>query len=233
VERTRCFITLPAIGLPLLLALSLIAAPLHGSPLVSNLQPGDQWNIEILLESQRIAPVPAQPNKKSKSSIAKGTPIEKNLLGKDFREQAILKSDGSEASRRVLTDSFVIAKVDESGIFALDTLNDEMPGGRPVWNRLTEFSWITVQNRMNRQLVDGIECHIHAEFEDGNSNLPARLAAISTVDGKPLRLETPYEIRRYVWSRVPTPEMPAGAQDALRDFLQEMKRQIQRHNVPR
>jgi hypothetical protein len=231
--RARLSASLSKIAFILLSVFLILANPVSAAPILSTPKPGDQWTIEILPEADRTATPSADSKKRPKAPATKGTPVERNRLGKDFREQATLNPDGSEAALRVITGSLVIAKVDESEKFALDTLHDEMPGGRPVWNRLTEFSWVGTENRKGRMIVDGVECHIHAEFEEGKSERPIHLAAISVEDGKPLRLESPYEIRRYVWSRGTPSPMPAAALEVLQEFLAEMKRQIQRHNVPR
>lgn len=225
--------TIPAATLLLLVGFLLTTMPLHATSIISAPKPGDQWIIEILPESARTPLPSAEPKKRPQNPTEKGTSAERNRMGSDFREQATLEPDGSAGSLRVLTGSYVIAKVEGSEKFALDTLNDDMPGGRPVWNRLSEFSWVGIENRKGVVKVDGVDCHIHVQFEDGKPDRPVLLAAISSTDGRPLRLETPDEIRRYVWSHGSPFAMPSGALEALQEFLQEMKRQIQRHNVPR
>jgi hypothetical protein len=232
-ERARHIVSLPPIGLILLSALFLLAIPVQGAPLVSNPNPGDQWTIERLPESDRTPLPDTEQKTRPKEKPAKGTPLERNRLGNDFREQAALDPDGNILSLRILTGEFVIERLEGGKDFAIDTLSHTMPGGRPVWNRPTEFQWVNGKNLRGYASVDGVECRIHMERPEDSPKRPPRLAAISTADGKPIRLETPTEIRRYVWDRATIPQMPDQARRVLEEFRLEAKRQIQRHNVPR
>jgi len=197
------------------------------------LQPGDSWTVELLPESARILDLDGEVSIPSDPvQSPSGTPTEQNRMGRDFREIRTGGQGGVPARLLLLTSDFYLEEVDAPAGFVMDTLHEEMPGGRMIWNRLTEFAWVSPQNLVGRIVLDGVECEIHAEFEDDNERL-IHLAAISVEDGRPLRLESRGEVRRYVWSRGPAATMPAAALAVLEEYRVQIQRQIQRHNVPR
>jgi hypothetical protein len=217
----------------LFLLTATLSMPLHATPLVSPPKPGDEWMIEALPESSRTRLVDGEAKKPLREPNAKGIPLEKNRQASEFREQAALDSEGNVISLKFLTGEFVIERLGDEKHYAIDTLSHTMPGGRPAWNRLNEFQWVSGKNLRGYSTIDGMECRIHSEEPGESQRKSPRLAAISTADGKPIRLETLNGVFRYIWNQTNPPVMPAPAKEELEKFRLEAKRQIQRHNVPR
>jgi len=206
-------------------------------PLVGGLQAGDAWEVEVLAESART-PVPGEP------SAGRPTPkqpdevlgiIEKNVMGRDFREQTVFPV-GKETPvwRRWAKGGYIFYAVEGIETFEMDVPGEMARGGPIAANRLAEFDWVAPEWQKGTAFVDGAECLIYARPEtDAGPGAKPVVAAIGVTDLRPRRLEDSVAVRRYRWRRETPPAFPAGAAAALATHEQELQRQVQRHNVPR
>lgn len=203
---------------------------------VRRLAPGTAWIVEDLPTGSSILA-----KEKSPTQI-EGKTVEKNLVGKGYRRQEILKSGHWDL--QFITEEFLLTRQGD-GTFDLvesDEIEEShLPRLTPY--TLREFFWIKGLGAVEQRMVDGVPCHIYIADALGNSlelTDEARkriyyVAAIGQSDGFPRRLETPSRSLRYVpQPRVAQPEaLPAAAQAAIDAYREKLRKVIQQYALPR
>ncbi len=202
------------------------------------LHPGVAWQVEMLAASDRLF----ASNNTGEAAAGQVELTETNSIGRDHRRQAIIHPDG-KTEVRYITANFLLTEQSD-GTFTLQTTGEDeesnLPRLRP--DRLLEFAWTEGLKPVATMQVDGVECDIYAIAHDRTPVLPAEarvgeiryLAAIGREDHFPRRLETPAKVLRFVpLPRVQPAGLPASAQKAVEEYLEKVRKQVQRHALPR
>lgn len=228
--------------------LSFLTLALAGSAnLVSPPQPGMHWQVELLPEKDRLGWPSDTPERRPAPMAGTAThPLaEENWMGADFRKQ-VLHEGGKEKLVRYAYSGVIL--VEQAGGFVVDTQDGETRGGVLSDRRFSEFGWVRSEGRIGVMQVDGIRCDIYAApWPDPSGALPSGalsgatedlrracvLAAISSVDKRPVRLETPIAIKRYRFEKSNDPaSLPPGALAAFREYEKALEHAKQRYQIP-
>jgi hypothetical protein len=186
------------------------------------LPPGMQWVVEISppgeIPGSVLAPkLPSDPIRE-----------ENALSGQGLRKETRFFRDGSNLTRFAMGDRVLYydARTDRVEI---DAVGDEIYGGPISTKDFSELNWVNRTAPSGQKTIDGVLCDVYQSTGPGL----AMTAYIGKQTRLPVRLETPAEVRRYVFSPLASPlTLPPEYRAAIERLEAALKWRKQRFRNP-